>query len=142
MGSQIRSDDEMISAINVTPLVDVVLVLLVTFMITAPIMYQSAFKVNLPSAKSTAKVDRVTLRFALSKDGKLASGNRVITRDEVASVVKGALAKDPQADAVVSADTQVEHGAVVSLIDSIRGSGITKFSISVRTAATEAKNKK
>ncbi len=142
MAANLKSsgDDEMISGINVTPLVDVVLVLLVIFMITAPMMYQSALKVNLPAAKSSERVERVTLRLTLGKDGRLAAGNRLITNDQLAEVVKEALKKDAQADAVISADSGTEHGAVVSLIDSVRTAGITKFAISVKaTALADAK---
>jgi biopolymer transport protein ExbD len=52
MAGGFQADDDVISGINITPLVDVVLVLLIIFMITAPVIYQSAIKVKLPQAKS------------------------------------------------------------------------------------------
>src|SRR3954469_1827821 len=66
------TDDDMITGINVTPLVDVVLVLLIIFMITAPVLYQSAIKIQLPKAKTGEENPKSPLNFTISKDGDLA----------------------------------------------------------------------
>src|SRR6476646_10217575 len=66
------SDDDMIAGINVTPLVDVVLVLLIIFLITAPVLYQSAIKVQLPKAKSGEETQKSPLSFTITKSGEIA----------------------------------------------------------------------
>src|SRR6476659_6646273 len=72
------SEDDVISGINVTPLVDVVLVLLIIFMITAPVLYQSAIKVQLPKAKTGEQSNKSPLSFSISKEGSLAWGKEKI----------------------------------------------------------------
>lgn len=130
-GMQSNNSDDMITGINVTPLVDVVLVLLVIFMITAPAIYQSALKVELPKAVSGEKTEHVTLRFSVSKDGRISLDNEIITAEQITDIVKKAIEKDPSANAIVSADSSVQHGAVVGVIDLVKVGGINKISIGV-----------
>src|SRR4051812_29764915 len=68
------SDDDVISGINITPLVDVFLVILIIFLITAPVLYQSAIKVKLPSAKSAEQSQKSPLEFTIDKEGNLSLG--------------------------------------------------------------------
>src|SRR5680860_538573 len=75
------SDDDFISGINVTPLVDVVLVLLIIFMITAPAIYQSAIKVQLPKAKSGEASEKPPMNFTISKEGTLTWNQETINWD-------------------------------------------------------------
>lgn len=130
-GSAASDDDEMITGINVTPMVDVVLVLLVIFMIAAPLLYNKSLKVELPAAKSGEKTERVTLKFSLQKDGKVFLDQKEVTKAEVGALLKSALEKDPKAEAVVAADKQLQHGAVVEFIDQLKTAGIQRFGIAV-----------
>ena len=100
-------------------------------MITAPAIYQSAIKVELPKAVSGEKTEHVTLKFSLMKDGSIALGEERIAQDKIADAVKQALQKDPTANAVVFADAGVSHGAVMGLLDVIKVNGITKFALGV-----------
>ncbi len=127
------SADEEIVGINVTPLVDVVLVLLVIFMITAPAIYQSAIKVELPKAVSGEKTEHVTLKFTVTKDGNIVMGKEQMPLSQVAGVVKQALEKDATANAVIFADAGVSHGNVMGLLDVIKTNGITRFALGVDT---------
>ena len=86
MGSSSNSsDDELVAAINVTPLVDVVLVLLVIFLITAPVIYQSAIKVQLPKAATGENNANTPLSFTLDREGAIAWGNEKLSWPEVES---------------------------------------------------------
>ena len=141
MAMQSNSDDDMITGINVTPLVDVVLVLLIIFMITAPAIYQAAIKVELPKATSGEKTEHVTLRFTLLSNGELRLGKETISKDRVAEAVKTALDKDSTANAIVSADQTLSHGSVMGLIDAIKAAGMTKIAIGVQSSTGNANEK-
>lgn len=131
MAVQTNDSEEMITGINVTPMVDVMLVLLVIFMIAAPSLYQSSIKVDLPAARSGEKTERVTLKFMLLKDGRLLLDKKEVARSEVSDLIKKALALDPTADALVSADRALTHGAVMEFVDHLKLGGIQRFSVAV-----------
>lgn len=132
MAGMSNSDsEEIITGINVTPLVDVVLVLLVIFMITAPAIYQAAIKVELPKAVSGEKADHITLKFTLMKDGQIMMDKSPLKIEQVPQFVKQAIEKDPTANAVVFADSNASHGQVMQLLDSIKSNGIAKFALGV-----------
>lgn len=128
-GFDIEQDDE-ISGINVTPLVDVVLVLLIIFLITAPALYQSAIKVQLPKAKSGEEATNSNFSFTIEKDGSLMWGKDKIDWDTLS---KRLTSTPPPADqsAVISADESVPHGTVIRLMDTLRQAGISRFALNV-----------
>ena len=132
-GNANNSDDDAISGINVTPLVDVVLVLLIIFMVTAPVIYQSAIKVQLPKAQ-TGEVSpkNIPLSFTISKDGTLYWGKDIISSWEE---LGRRLAKlGPEASnmtAIIGADAAVPHGSVIRLMDALRQAGLVHFALSV-----------
>jgi biopolymer transport protein ExbD len=127
-------DDSFFADINITPLVDVVLVLLVVFMITAPVIYQSAIKVQLPKAKSGDSQEKSPFQFTISKDGELVLGDERITDwntlpDRIQKLGAGKnLAEEV---AMISADQAASHGQVVKLMDILRQSGLTRFGLTV-----------
>ena len=124
-------DDEVISGINVTPLVDVVLVLLVIFLITAPVLYQSAIKVQLPEARTGEKTETGLLNFTLDADGTIFfKGERIAIADVPAKV--GTMTDAQKADPVmIGADRKTPHGTVVELMDTLKGLGLTRFGLNV-----------
>ncbi len=127
--------DGLITEINVTPFVDVVLVLLILFMLAAPAVYQSALKVKLPTVTSASKVKHVTLHFFVSSKGEIQVDRERIQAHAVEALVKRAISIDPNADAMISADKSVAHGNVIEIIDLIKTSGIHEVAL----AATERK---
>ncbi len=126
-------NDDMITSINITPMVDVVLVLLVIFMIAAPTLYNNSIQVELPNAKSGKKSEKVTLKFVLMKDGKIFLDKREISQSEISSLLKKILLSDPKADAIIEADRSLTHGTVVEFIDQLKEAGIQRFAISVNS---------
>ena len=131
------TDDEVIAAINVTPLVDVVLVLLIIFMITAPVIYQSAIKVQLPRAASGEEAAKTPLSFTLTKEGKLSWGKDELEWDALGKRL-AALGKEVAAEtAVISADEATPHGTVIRLMDVLRTAGLTRFALNVESRAAK-----
>ncbi len=134
-----NSEEEMITGINVTPLVDVMLVLLVMFMITAPVLYQSAIKVDLPKALSGEKTERVTLRLTLLQSKELLVDKTKVELSKLPEITKQVLEKDETADAILAADSAVSHGEVMKVVDVLRNNGLKKIAIGVDSPEGGAK---
>jgi biopolymer transport protein ExbD len=122
-------DDDVMSEINVTPLVDVMLVLLVVFIVTAPLLTQ-AVHVNLPKTAETAPPEEKEAVY-ISVD---ASGKVFIDKTEIAlSAFEAELlnrkAIDPEIALNLNADDAVQYGTVAKVMSSIERSGITKLSV-------------
>ncbi len=126
-----ENGDETIAAINVTPLVDVTLVLLVVFMVTATYVVKKAIEVDLPRAASGGEMVAPTLAFALDREGRLFLDGAPATIEAARQAVRAALAKRSDARALISADRAVSHGRVVEVIDLVKREGITRFAIDV-----------
>lgn len=124
-------DDELISGINVTPLVDVTLVLLVIFMVTATYIVRASVEVNLPRAAHGGEAVGTLLAVVLTKDGEIYLEG--VRRDEAQLVARTreAVARDRDARVIISADRAASHGAVVRVIDLVKDAGVTKFAIQI-----------
>jgi biopolymer transport protein ExbD len=123
-------DDEMITGINVTPLVDVVLVLLVIMMVTASYVVSRSIPVELPRA-ATAEAVPTTLAVSITADGALFLDGQATDRSSLRRRVHQARARDPEARAVIAADGRTRHAQVVQVIDLLRQEQVTRFAINV-----------
>ena len=121
-----------ISGINVTPLVDVVLVLLVILMVASTYIVAQTLKVQLPRAKSTDGTAEKPTKIELLKNGIYRWNEEPVTEAAIPEKMKAAIAADPDMSLVVSADKEVMHGNVVHILDLAKLSGITKFAINVQ----------
>jgi biopolymer transport protein ExbD len=136
-------DAEIISEINVTPLVDVVLVLLVIFMITAPILAARGILVNAPS---TVSGDQVTtpLQIALRKQPQsgavqiYVNGREQPSYDAARLELERARHGDPEIKAVIAADTEISYGEVMKAIDQVKRAGIQKFALASKRPENDA----
>jgi biopolymer transport protein ExbD len=115
-----------ISGINVTPLVDVMLVLLVIFIVTAKIIVTPAVPLDLPRAAHSEEV-QVVLSLIVPLDGPvLVNGVPAPTDEALDGRARAALAGDPELRAVIQADGRVPHRRIVQLLDRLKGSGVTR----------------
>ncbi len=117
-----------LAEINVTPLVDVMLVLLIIFMVTAP-MLATGIKVNLPSASTAAPLEaKDPVIVSVAKDGAVAVGRDMIAREALVQAVKDKLAAS---NGVVQlrGDREAPYGDVVSVMDELAANGITRIAI-------------
>ncbi len=138
-GSAKSGDDDVISDINVTPLVDVMLCLLVIFMVTTSYVVADSLKVDLPEASTGDSTEPSTVMLTYTVDET--SGERTLylngeksERESVRAHIKRELAdgkKDLQA--VIAADKSASHGEVISLIDLVKQEGITKFALNIES---------
>ncbi len=133
--SQGDSEDEMISGINVTPLVDITLVLLIIFMVTATYIVKRAIQVNLPKAANGGEVTGKTFMVVVKADGSVVLDGAPVSDADLLTKVRAAKATDPELRAVIAADGDSRHREVVHVIDVLKGEGISKFALDVEQAA-------
>jgi biopolymer transport protein ExbD len=133
MAARLSSDDdEGINDINVTPLVDVMLVLLIIFMVASAYIVKETIEVELPKAASAGETPDTTLSFVIDSQGYYYLNGARIDESGIAVACKAAAAKSPDAQAMISADQNVRHGAVVTMIDLVRQNGLSRFAINVK----------
>ncbi|MFP4597828.1 MAG: ExbD/TolR family protein [Persicimonas sp.] len=124
-------DDDVISGINVTPLVDIVLVLLIIFMVTTSYIVRQQIKVDLPKAASGESDVESTMVLSVSDDGDYFLDDEATTLDEIADETVTRLEAEPELRAIIAADKGVEYGRVVDLIDTIKQNGLDKFALNI-----------
>lgn len=123
--------DEIMSEINVVPLVDVILVVLIIFMVTAPMIMKPSINVNLPKAASGEATTPSKLNITIGSDGKLNLDGQIVEDAQVQAKAQEEAGKNPDIQAIISADKDVPHGRVVSVLDIVKGAGVKKFAISI-----------
>lgn len=135
MGKMSSQEDGAIADINVVPLVDIILVVLIIFMVTAPMIMKPSIAVNLPKAASGDPSAPSTLSISLTTDGRVLLNGAASDVEKVKAQAAGELAKNSEVQAVIAADKDVPHGRVVEMIDVIKQAGVKKFAISIEKAA-------
>jgi biopolymer transport protein ExbD len=131
MAGRMSESDEVLSEINVVPLVDIILVVLIIFMVTAPMIMKPSINVNLPKANSGDKTETKQFSITISADGKILLNGQTIDTVALKAAAETENKKNPDIQAVIQADKDVAHGQVVSVMDAIKQGGIKKFAISV-----------
>jgi biopolymer transport protein ExbD len=131
MAGGAQENDEEITGINVTPLVDVVLVLLIIFMVTANFIVRETVEVDLPRAANGGETVQGLVNVVVDKQGKLFFDGAEVSEDEMRRRVTEALAKDKETRAIISADQSLPYGRVMRLIDVVKGQGIAKFALNI-----------
>ena len=116
------------SEINVTPLIDVVLVLLIIFMVTAPVL-QSGIEVAVPKTRTVKEITEERLVISINKKQEVFLGNDPININEIASKIRQKI-RDPQHQSIfLRADEDVPFGAFATVMDAVKQSGISNVSI-------------
>ena len=117
-----------LSEINVTPFVDVVLVLLIIFMVTAPVL-QSGIEVSVPKTKVVKEVSEERLVISITKGQEVYLNNDHVRLDEIGDALRKHF-RDPRGQAVyVRADENVAFGAFATVMSAVKSAGITNVSI-------------
>jgi biopolymer transport protein ExbD len=130
-GNGKNDDDGLIAGINVTPLVDVTLVLLIIFMVTAKIIVSQGMPMDLPKA-TTGEALQTIFSVELSVDGRTRVDSEAIASDEAVSpLAKAAIQRNKDLRAVIRADKKVEHGRVIHVLDLLKRAGIAKIAFAV-----------
>lgn len=128
---QNNGEDESITGINVTPLVDITLVLLIIFMATAHIIVHRSMNLKLPKVANSEQVPSQSIQIQLNADKSLQLNGHRIDAQALAVNLAQMARLDPGLKVTLSADERVSWGDVAAVIDSIRGAGITHIATEV-----------
>lgn len=135
MAGSVDDGDE-IAGINVTPLVDIMLVLLIIFMVTTSMITnvdQEGLAVDKPEASSGSTIEGASILIQCDPEGKIAVDAKEVTSDEeIKSAIAAKLAEDPDTQGIVQCDEQSNVGQMVRLIDLLRDAGVKKYAIATK----------
>ena len=132
-----ESSEEAISGINIAPFVDVILVLLIIFMATAPLIQRRAITVNVPQAANNQPKATATIKVVYNDKKELYLEDAKISPEELEGQLKVMVKSDPFLHVALLADQVNSYGDVVGLLDIIRGSGVKKLALEVRGKARQ-----
>ena len=137
-GGASNEADESITGINVTPLVDIVLVLLIIFMVTAKLIVSKSVPLDLPKAATGTDVQTV-FSIVLASDGTTQVDSKNVANDDaIFPLAKGARDKNPELRAVIKADSAVPHGRVIHVLDLLKQAQVGKIAFGVQPVAPVA----
>ena len=132
MATKLDDQDDGMNEINITPFVDVVLVLLVIFMVTAPVMMKESLKVNLPKTLTSdiaSKADSIGV--AITKDGQVLFNGKLLSDESLKAELSRLSQSAPETNFLISADTDTRHGDVVKMIDLLKKNNLNRFALQV-----------
>jgi biopolymer transport protein ExbD len=135
VGGGAQESDDAITGINVTPLVDIVLVLLIIFMVTAKLIVSKSVPLDLPKAATGSDIQTV-FSVVLAADGTTQVDSRTVPSDDaILGLAKEAHQKNADLRAVIKADTTVPHGRVIHVLDLLKQAQIGKIAFGVQPGA-------
>jgi biopolymer transport protein TolR len=125
-----RSSRRPMAEINVTPMVDVMLVLLIIFMVAAPLL-TAGVPIDLPDSKAKAisDEDNKPLEVSLSKDGKIFVGETEVTEERIVTILTSMTEDNPDRRIYIRADKGLDYGKVMKILGTINGAGFNKVAL-------------
>lgn len=129
-----KQRSKVVSDINVTPLVDVILVLLIIFIITSPFL-RSGAKVDLPRAVVRQPQSQRAVLVTVDRAGQAFVNADRVPLPQIGAAVSAALQRSPGLPVLIEGDTKTEYGKIVSVMDMIRQAGIENVGLVLETAA-------
>lgn len=125
--SQDISEEE--NAIDLTPMLDVVFIMLIFFIVTSSFVRESGIEINRPSAKSAVQVKNGNILVAISANNEIWIDKRMIDISAVRANIARLHAEMPQSSVIVQADTDAKSGILIKLVDQIKLAGIANVSV-------------
>jgi len=124
---------EIVAEINVTPLTDVALVLLIIFMITTPLILQSSIKVNLPEAASGKPLTGTRqINITVAEDNTVHIDDKLVTRKQLIATVRAAHRENPELEVILFSDRMARFKNIVSILDDLNEIGIKNLNIAAQ----------
>ncbi len=133
------TEGRIISEINITPLTDVMLVLLVIFMVTTPLIMNESFKIKLPTASTGTAEAGLSTTIMVDKAGRIELNGVIVTIDELKSSLTQELTKSTDKTVLLKADGETRHEVVVNVLDIAKEAGATKLSIATESGESEGR---
>ena len=124
-------DDEILADINITPMVDIMLVLLIIFMVTASTIMDDSILIELPEAATGEETEASLLGITIDADGVWHLNGEGTDEPGLRAFIQEQKAQNAELQAIIAADRGIAHGDVIRLIDVVKQEGITKFAINI-----------
>jgi biopolymer transport protein ExbD len=121
------------AAIDLTPMLDVVFIMLIFFIVTTSFVKEAGITVQKPKASNTKTEAKATIFVAIRGNGEIWLDKRAVDVERVGATIEKLLAESPTDTVIVQADKEAKHGVVVSVMDQIKLAGIDKISIAAET---------
>ncbi|MBM4365961.1 MAG: biopolymer transporter ExbD [Deltaproteobacteria bacterium] len=135
-GARLGDDDAGMTEINILPLVDVVLVVLIIFMVTTSYIVSPSIKVTLPDAATGEATAPSSLGITVTAQGALLLDGEPVTEPELRAAVRAAKAENGDVVCLIAGDKDARHGAVTHVIDLVKQEGVAKFAINIEPVET------
>lgn len=135
MAAKASSDQEIIADINIVPLVDIILVVLIIFMVTATTFSGKEVEVELPKASTGGDASAAPLTVQVNSTGRFFLDGNEVDESTLRLEAEKRSALNPESQAVISADVSASHGSVVRALDAVKSGGIAKLAVSVEGEA-------
>ena len=129
------SGEEPIADINITPFVDIVLVLLIILMVTSVKIVKAAIEVDLPTAAAAGEGVSSTLNIVIEANGQMLLDGKPVDDAAIIARVKAEKATDPKVQAVIAADKTVAYERVMHAIDLVKSNGVKSFALNIQRPA-------
>ena len=124
-------DEDIVSDINMTPFVDITLVLLIIFMVTTSYIVKAQIEIDLPKAASGSDQLKETLTVQIDANGDFFLNGEPRSIEQIGQAAKAEKKRNPEIRAIIAADRKVEYDKVVEAIDAIKTNGIEKFALNI-----------
>jgi biopolymer transport protein ExbD len=132
MGSIQNEDNDEIGNINITPMVDIILVLLVIFMVTANFLKKESVNINLPKVAAADPNVAESVQIAITRDGKVLLEGNEINNEKLLNTLEKKSKLRPNMRVTLSADDKLPYGLIANVMGLIRKAGVTKIALSVK----------
>ncbi|EKE82850.1 ExbD/TolR family protein [Idiomarina xiamenensis] len=129
--NRVRDVEE--AAIDMTPMLDIVFIMLIFFIVTTSFVKEAGIQVNKPEANQATKEPSANIFIAVRANGEVWMDKRMVDVERVAANIERMLAEQPTDIVVIQADKKAEHGVVVEVMDQVKEAGIDKISIAAET---------
>lgn len=127
-----NSQEEAISDINIVPLVDIILVVLIIFMVTAPTMTASQLALKLPESSQNDTSEISTFNISVNDQGQIYYQNEQLDEASLKRKASDELSKNNELTAVVAADATLPYGQIIQVLDWIKSTGVKNLSVSTQ----------
>lgn len=122
-----HEDDE--AEVDMTPMLDIVFIMLIFFIVTTSFVKESGFDVNKPQAAQATKKPSANIFIAIDKNGRIHMEKRVVDIKRVRANVERMLAESPEAAVMIQGDIDAKHGIIVKVMDQVKAAGIDKLMV-------------
>ncbi len=133
MGRKVREEEED-AAIDMTPMLDIVFIMLIFFIVTTVFVKQAGIDVNKPEGETAVKFKNANIFIAVTEDGNIWIDRRQISIEELKPTVEKLLLEQPTDAIFIQADTKAKHGVVIKVMDQVKAAGVDKVAIAVRSS--------